>query len=92
MPNLNIPTACGLALNKVGGPSFVGACKPHTNLQMGKVACTTGGNLACRYVLHAVCCNWDGNQGKAEKVIQLMLMIIIVDYITVELLQNIKIS
>lgn len=66
--DLSHPTVCGQALNKVGGPSFIQACSNYGRINEGGVARTAGWNLACRFVLHAVCCNWDGYQGKARKV------------------------
>ena len=56
--DLNSPTVCGKALNAVGGSSFVQACQPFNNIGEGNIACTAGGNLSCKHVLHAVCCDW----------------------------------
>ena len=66
--SLKSPTACGKALNTVGGHVFVEACKQLTKISVGDIAVTTGGDLSCVKVLHAVCCGWDGGKGKAEKV------------------------
>ena len=57
----------GRVLNSVGGPSFVAACSQHTNIETGDIATTIGGNLPCAYVIHAVCCKWNGTPG-AEQV------------------------
>jgi O-acetyl-ADP-ribose deacetylase (regulator of RNase III) len=57
----------GRVLNTVGGPSFVAACSQHTNIGTGDIATTIGGNLSCKYVIHAVCCDWN-NRGGAEQV------------------------
>ena len=57
----------GRVLNRVGGPSFVAACSQHTNIGPGNIATTIGGNLSCKYVIHAVCCDWN-NRGGAEQV------------------------
>lgn len=42
-----------------GGPAFVEACKVHINVPVGDIVCTTSGDLQCRYVIHAVSCDWD---------------------------------
>ena len=57
----------GRVLNRVGGPSFVAACSQHTNIGPGNIATTIGGNLSCKYVIHAVCCDWNSGVG-AEQV------------------------
>lgn len=44
-------------------------------MKTGTMVCTAGGNLACRHVLHAVCCKWDSEHGLAEKVIYLLLIL-----------------
>ncbi len=67
MPNLNNPTMVGRVLNTVGGASFVAACSQHTNIGTGDIATTIGGNLSCKYVIHAVCCDWNSGGG-AEQV------------------------
>ena len=57
----------GRVMNSVGGPSFVAACSQHTNIGTGDIATTIGGNLLCKHVIHAVCCDWSSN-GVAEQV------------------------
>jgi hypothetical protein len=69
LPNLKHPTACGKALQDRGGISYIEACKLHTNIPALDIVCTSGGNLPCQYVIHAVCCNWNKNEEKkSEKV------------------------
>jgi O-acetyl-ADP-ribose deacetylase (regulator of RNase III) len=63
LPNLNdCDTTSGEALKHVGGTTYTEVCKPHTNISHGDVVCTTGGNLACQYVLHAVGCDVKGKE------------------------------
>ena len=71
---LSNPTACGKALNIVGGPSFIQACREQGSIVKGGVVRTRGGHLSCKYaVLHAVCCSWDNYQGKAEEVLEMFI-------------------
>ena len=56
--NLNNPTSCGHALNIRGGLSFREACRPYTNIEAGEIVTTGSGDLPCKYVIHAVCCNF----------------------------------
>jgi hypothetical protein len=65
--NLNNPTMVGRVLNSFGGSSYMAACSQHTNIGTGDIATTIGGNLACSYVIHAVCCGWTSG-GRAEQV------------------------
>ena len=65
--DLNHPTMVGRVLNSVGGPSYMTACSQYTNIPSGNTATTIGGNLACDYVIHAVCCDWKGGT-RAEQV------------------------
>ena len=67
--DLTNPTKCGKDLNKVGGLSFLLACNTHRSISKGAVVRTSGGRLACKFVLHAVCCSWDNYQGESEKVV-----------------------
>jgi hypothetical protein len=70
LPNLKHLTACGKALQDRGGISYIEACKLHTNIPALDIVCTSGGNLPCQYVIHAVCCNWNKNEEKkSEKVL-----------------------
>ena len=71
---LSNPTACGKALNIVGGPSFIQACREQECIGKGDVVRTRGGHLSCKYVLHAVCCSWDNYQGKAEEVLEMLIL------------------
>ena len=66
--NLKYPTACGYALIQVGGEQFNEACQRFTNINSGEIECTSGGNLSCKHVIHAVCGDWDGEGGDGEKV------------------------
>jgi hypothetical protein len=69
LSNLNHPTACGRALQNRGGLSYIEVCKPHTNIPPWGIVCTTGGNLSCQYIIHAVCCNWNKeDKVKSEQV------------------------
>ena len=71
LPNLNDSGATGTsgeALKLVGGTKYIEACKPLTNISYGDVACTVGGDLACKYVLHAVGCGMKVSKEKNEKV------------------------
>ena len=69
MCNLNNPTVCGKALEGRGGTTYTEACKPHTNIPPWDIVFTTGGNLSCQYVIHAVCCNCNKeDKQKSEKV------------------------
>ena len=70
--DLSNPTACGKALNIVGGPTFIQACCAQLRIKKGGVLWTGGGNLSCKYVLHAVCCSWDNYQGKSEEVLEML--------------------
>jgi O-acetyl-ADP-ribose deacetylase (regulator of RNase III) len=54
-------------MNSVGGSSYIAACSQHTHIETGDIETTIGGNLACDYVIHAVCCGWRGG-GRSEKV------------------------
>ena len=65
-------TACGKALSIVGGPRFIQACLHQGSIGKGDVVCTSGGNLSCKYVLHAVCCSWDNYRGKADEVLEML--------------------
>ena len=66
--NLNHLTACGKALQDQGGISYTEACKLHTNIPMLDIVCTSGGNLPCKYVIHAICCHWNKeDEQKSEK-------------------------
>lgn len=72
--DLNKLTACGKALVRYGGQAFVDECKPHTNVAAGDIVCTNSGNLPSQFVIHAVCCHWNNNQGAAEQVLYVSLM------------------
>lgn len=72
-PDLKQPTACGEALRKRGGPSFVQACSCFSSLSKGNVVTTHGGNLDCNSVLHAVCCKWDNGRGNSEKTLRYLV-------------------
>ncbi len=68
-PDLNdSDSICGQALKKLGGATYIEACKPFTNISKGDIVCTTGGNLACQYVFHAVGCDREDNKENNEKV------------------------
>ena len=56
--NLNHRTACFNALASVGGPSFEQACEPYTDVAVGNVITTSGGDLPCKWVIHAICGHW----------------------------------
>lgn len=71
--NLNKFTACGKALVACGGQAFADPCKTHTNVKAGDIVCTPSGNLPSQFVIHAVCCHWDNNQGGAEQVLYVIL-------------------
>ena len=66
--NLNYRAPCFNALAAIGGPDFEQACKPHTNVQIGTVITTTGGDLKCKWVVHAVGCSWIQGEEGPEKV------------------------
>jgi O-acetyl-ADP-ribose deacetylase (regulator of RNase III) len=57
LPNLNELTACGRALMARGGSRLREACKPHTAIPQGDIVATESGDLSCKFVIHAVCCN-----------------------------------
>jgi O-acetyl-ADP-ribose deacetylase (regulator of RNase III) len=61
-------TTSGEALKQAGGTTYTEECKPYTNISHGDIACTTGGNLACHYVIHAVGCDMKVSKEKNEKV------------------------
>ncbi|XP_028403594.1 protein mono-ADP-ribosyltransferase PARP14-like [Dendronephthya gigantea] len=67
LANLNSSTACGLALQKKGGPEYTVDCRRHTNIPLWDIVCTTGGKLACKYVIHAVCGNWNKENEENSK-------------------------
>jgi O-acetyl-ADP-ribose deacetylase (regulator of RNase III) len=67
--NLKINTACLKVLKKRGGRAFIEECEQHTDIPQGDIVCTSGGNLACQYVIHAVCKNWNNDEpAKSEDV------------------------
>ncbi|CAB3994784.1 poly [ADP-ribose] polymerase 14-like [Paramuricea clavata] len=75
LSNLNYPTACGRALQNRGGLSYIEVCKPHTNIPPWDIVCTTGGNLSCQHVIHAVCCNWNKeDKVKSEEALRDLVM------------------
>ena len=39
-----------------------------SGLQDGEHATSTGGNLKCKEIFHAVLCGWNGDQGNAQQV------------------------
>ena len=57
--DLNNPTEIGRALNDVGGSLYKAECKSNRNIPKGDIVTTIGGKLSCKYVIHAVCCDWD---------------------------------
>ncbi len=62
LPNLKLNTACTRVLKERGGPAFIEECEQHTNVPPGHIVCTGGGNLACQYVIHAVCKSWNNHE------------------------------
>ena len=55
------------AIHRAGGPSILEECRGLGGCEPGDVKATAGGNLAARYVLHAVGPIWrGGGQGEAE--------------------------
>lgn len=52
----------GKAMNSFGGSLYVSECSKFTNVANGDVVTTSGGNLRCKYVVHAVCCDWQNEE------------------------------
>lgn len=71
--NLNDYTASGAALKQGGGNAYVEDCRCHTDVHPGEIVCTTGGNLACKHVLHVVGCDWKNDNERNETVCFILL-------------------
>ena len=50
---------CG-AIHRAGGPAIAAECRKIGNCPTGSAVATTGGDLAARWVIHAVGPVWDG--------------------------------
>lgn len=73
--NLNDYTADGAALAQVGGKALVEDCKRHADVYPGETVRTTGGNLACEHVLHAVGCEWKNDKKSNETVLYKIIVL-----------------
>ena len=59
----------------VGGRALVEDCKRHTGVYPGEIVCTTGGNLACEHVFHAVGCEWKNDKKSNETVLYKLIVL-----------------
>ena len=58
------------SLLDIGGQTLQNECQqkaPH-GVRSGEVVVTSGGKLSCKFVIHGVCCRWDGGNGGSEQV------------------------
>ncbi|XP_046851430.1 protein mono-ADP-ribosyltransferase PARP14-like isoform X2 [Xenia sp. Carnegie-2017] len=75
--NLNTPSMIGKAMNTFGGSLYVSECSNFTNVAYGDVVTTSGGNLRCKYVVHAVCCDWQNEERCKQFLKDLIIKILI---------------
>ena len=55
--------------SNAAGPALQQACSAYGNLGIGEVMVTVPGNLPCKNVILAVCCNWGNGTGDAIRLL-----------------------
>ena len=69
-------TQISRALFSVGGMMYQLECSRHRNVAAGDIVTTIGGDLRCKYVIHAVCCDWRSRHRDGEVSCQSLVRVI----------------